>query len=62
MDIQVRKLTLDDNLSQVSKLIYETDNYIFPHFFGENKAIAKQILVNIKFDIKLYTIDFKKLK
>ncbi len=44
MDIQVRKLAKKDNLSQVSKLIYETDNYIFPHFFGENTTLAKQIL------------------
>lgn len=57
MDIQVRKLTLDDNFSQVSKLIYETDNYIFPHFFGENKAIAKQILVNMIKADTLYNIN-----
>lgn len=44
MDIQVRKLAIDDSLSRVSKLIYETDNYIFPHFFGESTVQAKQIL------------------
>lgn len=47
MDIEVRKLASEDTLSQVTKLIYETDNYIFPHFFGESTSIAKQILVNM---------------
>ena len=44
MDIQVRKLEKEDSLSQVSRLIYETDNFIFPHFFGHNVTLAKQIL------------------
>ena len=44
MDIQVRKLQEGDNLSQVSRLIYETDNYIFPYFFGESATSAKEIL------------------
>ncbi|MBO5374579.1 MAG: GNAT family N-acetyltransferase [Clostridia bacterium] len=44
MDIQVRKLAEGDDLTQVSRLIYETDNYIFPHFFGQSTTSAKEIL------------------
>lgn len=40
----VRKLEQDDDLSVVSNLIYETDNYIFPHFFNDSKTSAKGIL------------------
>ena len=57
MDIQVRKLTPDDDLSRVSKLIYETDNFIFPHFFGENKNVAKQIIINMMNADTLYNKD-----
>ena len=44
MDIQVRKLAEGDDLTQVARLIYETDNYIFPHFFGQSTTSAQEIL------------------
>ncbi|MBQ2810066.1 MAG: GNAT family N-acetyltransferase [Clostridia bacterium] len=44
MDTIIRKLADGDNLNTVAQLIYETDNCVFPRFFKESKASAKEIL------------------
>lgn len=40
----VRRLSQSDDFSQVARLIYETDNYVFPHFFKDSKSTAMAIL------------------
>ena len=40
----VRKLTADDNVATVARLIYETNNCLFPVFFNDNKPLAKEVL------------------
>lgn len=46
----IRKLTLEDDLDQVAKLIYETDPYIYPYLFNDNKEegikVLKQTIIN----------------
>lgn len=53
----VRKLVQGDDLGTVSRLIYETDNYIFPHFFGDSKTSAKEILPYMIESNTLYNMD-----
>ncbi len=53
----VRKLVQGDDLGTVSRLIYETDNYIFPHFFGDSKTSAKEILPYMIQSNTLYNMD-----
>jgi ribosomal protein S18 acetylase RimI-like enzyme len=53
----VRKLTASDDLSAVSNLIYETDNYVFPYFFNESKALAKAILPKMMENDTIYNIN-----
>lgn len=44
MDITVRKLAGGDDFAKAARLIYETDNYIFPHFFDDDAGLAVAIL------------------
>ncbi len=44
MDIQICKLTLNDNLEEVSRLIYFTDKYIYPTLFNNDINYAIKIL------------------
>lgn len=53
MEVIIRKLTDGDNLGTVAQLIYETDNFVFPHFFKDSMTNAKAILSNM---IELDTI------
>jgi len=46
MNIQIRELTLNDNLEEVAKLIYQTDPYIYPYWF-ENYNNWEQVLVRL---------------
>lgn len=40
----VRRLAPDDDIVTVARLIYETNNCLFPVFFNDNKPLAKEIL------------------
>lgn len=42
--MQISPLTLNDNLKQVSELIYLTDKYIYPSWFDNDIEKAKKIL------------------
>lgn len=46
----IRPLTLEDDLDQTAKLIYETDPYIYPYLFNDNKEegikVLKQMILN----------------
>ena len=39
--IEIRKLTLDDDLNQVGRLIYYTDDYVFPYVYDTPDDGAK---------------------
>ena len=53
----VRKLNDNDDLSQISKLIYETDNYIFPYLFKDSRSVAKEILPHMILSDTIYNKD-----
>ena len=53
----VRKLSASDDLSTAANLIYETDNYVFPYFFNESKALAKAILPKMMQGDTIYNLN-----
>lgn len=44
-DIIIRKVNLDDNFEEIAELIYETDPYIYPHWFHNDVSECKRVLV-----------------
>ena len=44
-DIVLRRATIDDNFSEIARLIYETDPYIYPFWFNNNIDEAIKVLV-----------------
>lgn len=44
-DIVLRRATIDDDLKEIAKLIYETDPYIYPYWFNDNIDEAIEVLV-----------------
>ncbi len=42
-DYSVRKVSLDDNLAQVARLIYQTDPYIYPFWRSEEQDFVQLI-------------------
>ena len=43
-DIEVRKVTLNDDFESIAELIYETDEYIYTYWFHDNVEEAKKVL------------------
>lgn len=43
----VRSLCLSDDLAQVAKLIYYTDDYIFPYLYDNNVEIGISVIINM---------------
>ncbi len=43
-DIIVRKATLDDDFERMAELIYETDDYIYPYWFNDDREKCKKEL------------------
>lgn len=45
MDLQIdfRKATIDDNLEEISELLYLTDEYIYPYWFGNLENCKKEL-------------------
>lgn len=43
-DIIVRKVTLEDDFERIAELIYETDDYIYPYWFSDDREECKQVL------------------
>ena len=44
MEPIVRPLELKDDLKQVARLVYETDDYIFPYLFDRDIAAAEKVI------------------
>ena len=44
-DIVIRKATKDDNFEEIAELIYETDPYIYPHWFHDDIEECKEVIV-----------------
>ena len=44
-DIVLRRATIDDDLKEIAKLIYETDPYIYPFWFNNNIDEAIEVLI-----------------
>lgn len=47
LTILCRPLALNDDLRQVARLIYYTDDYIFPFMFNGNLTAAEKVLANM---------------
>lgn len=43
-DIYIRRVSKDDNFKEIAELIYETDPYIYSHWFHNNVEECKEIL------------------
>lgn len=61
----IRKLKITDDLTQVAKILYQTDDFLFPFLFGkEEKAILRLTklisLENNPFSYRFITIDIDK--
>lgn len=46
-NLEIRPLATDDDLRQVARLIYFSDNYIYPYLFENDMAVAEKVLVNM---------------
>ena len=44
-DIIIRKATKDDNFEEIAELIYETDPYIYPHWFHNDVDECKKVII-----------------
>lgn len=45
--LEIRPLATDDDLKQVARLIYSSDNYIYPYLFDNDFSEAEKVLVNM---------------
>ena len=52
--LEIRPLTIKDDLNKVAELIYYSDNYIYPYLFEEDLAIAKNVLTKMIVDDTIY--------
>lgn len=43
-NILIRKANINDNFEQIAELIYETDPYIYPHWFHNNVEECKEVI------------------
>lgn len=46
-NLTVRRLTLDDNLSEVARLIYYTDDYVFPYLYDNDVKRSESVIINM---------------
>lgn len=59
-NIFFRRAKLDDNFEQIAELIYDTDPFIYPFWFGNNKSEAIRVLSN-KIDDKGFVFHYDNL-
>lgn len=53
MQLEFRKATSEDNLEEIAELIYNTDEYIYPYWFG-NVENCKRELSSLMVDDKFF--------
>lgn len=46
-NLEIRRLTAEDDLKAVARLIYYSDNYIYPFLFEDDIHVAEKVLVNM---------------
>lgn len=56
-NVSIRTLTLNDDLQQVAKLIYKTDDFIYPALLGDLESGAKLLAEIIKHNSTLISCD-----
>lgn len=58
--LEIRPLTLDDDLNKVAELIYMSDNYIYPYLFEEDLSVAKKVIATMIVEDTIY--NYKNIK
>ena len=46
-NLEIRRLTADDDIKSVARLIYYSDNYIYPYLFEDDVRVAEKVLTNM---------------
>ncbi len=53
-NLEIRKLSKEDDLEKVAELIYRSDNYIYPYLFENDLNTAKKVLKNMILSDTIY--------
>ena len=59
LPVLTRKLTLKDDLTQVGRLIYLTDPYIFPYLFDSDIEAAARVFAEMVKGDTIYNVETK---